>query len=408
MKALRFPRPLSALFLAAAAGLQPGPAPAADTVPPPRTHVLFMGTDLSVMHQKKLRRVEDVTGSEFKIRVDGHVILVPTRLAPINLHVDAEFKLSGLSVQLDQLQSGPAYSYGNDPMRKLEETNRNTSNVAQGRDLADSGLATSKANLAATLENTSHYSNQAQAAREVAAAERRLDASQRQLNASDFAMNSDLINVGAGANKATLANGSFDAMEVSFKVSSPVELDQPYVVILFAFHDPAAKPGVNGLVIHAQALESIDAKPRFVRVLRGGLPPGFQFVDCAVHIFNHGWEVATNRSDKRVALTHDEARQYLVTQHFGAHKGETLPATALRDPLLRASRPGLTVAQQTRTIYVRVGRDGVVRGIFADADCQLPLDEAATTAALGEVFFMPALEHGRPVDGVAPVRLAEL
>ena len=403
------PRP-AVLCLVAAVYLSLGLMAADESALPPRTYVLYMGTDLSVQYQKKLQRVEDVTGSEFKIRVDREEIRVPTRLGPVNLHVDADLKLSGLSVQLDELKSGPGYTYGNDPMRKLEETNRNTMVTADMRDTADAAVTQSVANLAAVEHNAAMggYGTAERAQHEIANATAGVSAANRQVDYTTISSGSDSSNLGSGANRMALAAGNYDAMEVSFKVSSPVELGQPYMVILFKFHEPGAKPGVDGLVIHAQALEPIDAKPRYVRVLKGGLPSGFKFVDCTVHIYNRGVELATNCSEKRVELTRHEAQQYVVMQHRGEHKGATLPAAAVRGMLFRARLQGLTTAQRTRTFYTKVAKDGALLGVFADADCTVSLEDAGTKSALEEIFFTPALEQGRPMEGVARVRLADL
>lgn len=409
METLRFAFRHHIVFLISVVVLPLGAVAAVDSAPPPN-HILFMGADLSVLHAKKLYLVKDVTGSSLSIRVDGDEVLVPTSPGPINLHVDADLKLSGFSMQLDELKAGPGYTYAHDPMRKLEEANRNNLAMADQQDFSRASVTRAEANLAAVTENVSHYPDQAKAQgqREIAAATSGLQASNQMMNSTDIAVGSDLSNVGSGANRMALNEGKFDAMEVSFKASSPVELERPYMVVLFRFHDPAAKPGVNGLVIHAQALDPIDANPRYVRVLRGGLPIGFTFVDCAVHIYNRGREVATNRSEMRTELTRGDTQKYLLGSHLGAHKGATLPAAAVPGTLPRARREGMSLDQLTRYVYAKVARDGALLGGFADVDCTVPIENAATAAALGEIFFVPALEAGKPVDGVARVRFSDI
>jgi len=58
---------LSLVVLASVASL----SAAEEKLPVPGSHVLFMGADLSVQRDKKIYRVEDVTGSELKIHVEG-------------------------------------------------------------------------------------------------------------------------------------------------------------------------------------------------------------------------------------------------------------------------------------------------------------------------------------------------
>ena len=402
-------------FLITAATLPLGAAVAVGSgATPPPNHVLFMGTDLFVQYQSKLYRVDDVTGSNFRIKIDGQDIFVPTRPNPVSLRVDAELKLSGLSVQLDELKAGEGYTYANDPARRFEEANRTQMATQDMQDTANAAVPRNEANLEAVKVNVGHYDIglhpelKERGQREIADAQALLDSSNRTVDYTTLSRTSDSSNIGSGANRMALAKGNFDAMDVSFKISSAVELKQPYMVILFHFHDPAAKPGVNGRVIHAQALDPIDARPRYVRVLRGGLPTGFKYVDCSVHIFNGRWEVATNQSDKRVELTRSETQLYFAMNHIGAHKGETLLAAAVPGTLPLVQREGLNPAQMTRTIYAKVGSDGALQGVFTDKDCNTPLEDARMTAALYEVFFTPALELGKPVDGVARVRLSEM
>ena len=57
------------------------PAAGADTkAEPAKTHVLFMGADLAVQRDKKFHRVEDVVGSELKIRIGKREALVVVSL----------------------------------------------------------------------------------------------------------------------------------------------------------------------------------------------------------------------------------------------------------------------------------------------------------------------------------------
>ncbi len=397
------------LSFAAVLCLLPFMAGAEDKTPP-KTHALFMGADLVVQREKKLYRVEDVAGSEFMIHVDKQEVFVPTRNRQTGLQVSYNLKLSGASVKLDGLESGPAYTPENDPMRKLAEASNNAAGIAAQSDITSAQLARATSNRddsARALAGSKTEEEIRNNTRALGVAQGDVNASQAQMDYVASSMMSDMVNVGSGAHQMQIAEGNFDAMEVSFKISSETELDRPYMVILFRFHEPTAKPGVDGMVIHAAALDPINSKPRYVRVLRGGLPSGFKFVDCAVHIYNRGREVATNTSDKRVDLTRDEAQQYVVMEYVGVSKGVTARAGAVSGTLSLAQRQRLRPDQITRRVYAKVGKDGTMLGAFADEDCNHPLEDPGIVAALGEVFFTPALDQGKPVDGIARVRLSD-
>jgi hypothetical protein len=394
-------------------------AGAAETGPakpsaPARTHVLFMGADLSVQREKRYYQVEDVTGSELKIRIGKKEFFVPTRSRSTSLKVSNSLKLSGASVQLDDLQSGPAYTSANDPMRKAIAASGSAGGASALQDLAQgqvNQVAVAEAHAAdaaarygalpegkEALVNAQNFKNELQLV-ELASA-----GSTQELKYSS--QNSAAAHV--DKMQGEMAEGNFDAMEVSFKISSPVELDDPYMVILFRFQERDAKAGEVGMLIHAKSLDPVTDKPKYVRVREAGLPRGFKYVDCEVHIYNRGEEVATNASAKRVELSRGEAQQYLVIEHIGANKGATVAASVVPGTLPPARRKLLSGDQLNRTVYAKIDKDGAVLGVYSDEGCNLQLDDAATLAALGEAFFKPALRQGKPVEGTALVRLGEI
>lgn len=395
-----------------------GPLPAADQAapaspPPAKTHVLFMGADLAVQRDKKFHRVEDVVGSELKIKIGRKEFFVPTRNRMTGLKVNHSLKLAGVAVQLDGLESGPGYTPANNPVHKFDRESGAAGGAAAVQDLAYGRMISLNMNatLGAMVAEANDGSTRAIAQAEAAAAQAiATEAMHSAASAGAQMQFSQQYNTGAYADrmKQELAEGNYDAMEVSFKISSPVELDDPHMVILFKFQERDAKPGEEGLLIHAKALDAIGPKPQYIRVREAGLPRGFKYLDCEVHIYNRGEEVATNASSKRVELTREEAQQYLVIEHIGANKDATVPAVAVPGTMPPARLKELTLDQLNRTYYAKVAPDGSLLGLYADESCNLQLSDAVTLAAVGEAFFKPALVKGKPVEGVARVRLGEI
>jgi hypothetical protein len=402
--------PLSRLVCLGLAAWGALPAvPAAENPRPAKSHVLFMGADLAVEREKKYYRVADVVGSELKIRIGQKEFFVPTRQRQTGLKVDYGLKLTDAMAQIDGLQSGPAYTPGNDPRLKFDRESGAAGGAAAVQDLAYGQMLSASLSAgfsSAAAANSPRPETEAAAA----AAQTRLEDSMRQLDRTSQMRWDSQNNTGRSAEQMelALAEGNYDAMDVSFKVSAPVELDDPYMVVLFRFLERDAKPGQEGMLIHAKALDPIGRRPHYVRVVEGGLPMGFKFVDCQVHIYNHGQEVATNVSPKRVELTHDEARQYILIDYLGSNKGANLPAGVAPGTLPRARRAELSLDQLNRIFYVKVSPDGLMLGAFQDEACHDPLTDAGTLAALGDVFFKPALAQGKPAEGVARVRLGEI
>jgi len=385
----------------------------AASTPPPKPYVLFMGADLDVQREKKYHRVEDVVGSELKIRIGRKEFFVPTRNRSTSLKVSHSLKLSGATVQLDNLEGGPSYTPANDPVRKMIAASGAAGGAAAVQDLAygrmiQMSILATEASMSA---NASSGPGAGAAQLAAAQAEQKYQESLAQAGEmSSIIQTSSQYNTGAYVDQMQkeLAEGNYDAMDVSFKISSPVELDDPYMVVLFKFQERDTKPGQESMIIHAEALDPIGPKPKYIRVRKGGLPRGFKYLDSEVHIFNRGMEIATNASSRRVELTREEAQQYLVIEHMGANKDATLPAVAVSGSLAPGRLKALSLDQVNRTYYVKVGPDGSVVGLYADESCNLKIDDSMTLGAVGEVFFKPALVKGKPVEGVARVRLGEI
>ncbi len=401
---------VSAPFMRAA---EAKPAPDAQPVPG-KTYVLFLGTDLSVQRDKKYHRVESVEGSEFRIKIGKKEFFVPTRNRRTGLKVSHSLKLADTSVKIDGLFAGPAYTPANDPVRKMIAASGAAGGAAAVQDLAygrmiraEMGLGAANQALAGTPEGSASRP-MVEAAQQAAQAE--YNAGAMQASSANDAMLTQQNDTAAYVHKMNLEldEGNHDAFEVSFKVSSPVELDSPHMVILFKFRERDAKPGTEGMLIHAEAIDRIGPNPKYIRVRQGGMPPGFKYLGCEVHLFNRGREVATNKSSKRVVLSRGEAQQYLVIEHIGANKNQTAPALAVPGTMPRERLKELTLDQLNRTYYARIAPDGSLVDLFADESCNLKIDDATTRAVVAEAFFKPALVKGKPVEGVARVRVGEI
>jgi hypothetical protein len=387
------------------------PARSAEAPPSAKTHVLFMGADLEVQREKKFYRVEDVVGSELKIRVGRKEVLVPTRNRSTSLKVGHALKLAGASVKLDDLQAGPAYTTANDPTRKAIAASGSAGGAAALQDLAQ-GQVMLAAAASAHADRVEEANKGIPEAKE-AADRMRIELREAEIKAATVSHEAtyDRVNhpaTHADQRQGELAEGNYDAMEVAFRISSPVELDDPHMVVLFKFQDRDAKPGDEGMVIHVQSLEPVGPRPKYVRVRQAGLPRGFKFLDCEVHIFNRGIEVATDASSKRLELTREEARQYVVIEHLGANKGATVPAAAVAGTVAPGRLKELNADQLNRICYAKIGADGALLGLFTDEGCTLQIEDAAALAVARDVLFKPALERGQPVAGVARLRLGAL
>jgi hypothetical protein len=213
----------------------------------------------------------------------------------------------------------------------------------------------------------------------------------------------------AGANVnlplGAASQNSFDALAVTFEVSSAKPLDHAYAVISARYQD---RDGVAGNWIYAKALGPIGAALKKVKIEQGGFPAGFQLQDFQVHLYNGSEEIATNVSPKRVPLTPDEAFEFVVMDYVGSHKGATLPAVPAMGKLPPDLASRIAGGEFKQTFYVKVSKDGLANDVFRDRSCVSKVDDPYLLSVVESLRFKPALENGKPVDGVAALKLGQL
>ncbi len=229
-------------------------------------------------------------------------------------------------------------------------------------------------------------------------------------NSAQFNSGRGLNDVGVMVDKmqGELDKKLFDAMEVTFRVSSPHPLHNPYIVIVAQYHEQQEKPGVAHNWIFAAQLDPIDNEPRRIRILRGGLPLGFELEKFQVHLYDHGNEIATNVADKRVPLTKDEAFEYVLIDYLGHNKGATLPPAPAMGRLPPGFYTWLVNSRLQSTYFVKVDKTGRVTEAFFDEACQKKIDDPYLADAITHLLFKPALENGKPIDAVARLNLHQL
>jgi hypothetical protein len=291
------------------------------------------------------------------------------------------------------------YTPANDPEKKFAREQPGFSGQAQ-YDLAQ-GHATQAA-LAATMSAPDAPGRPA-----LEAAARDAQATAAQVAGE---MNGPMYNVGEYALKMQqeLALKLFDAIEIAFEVSAPALVTNPYVVIVAQYHDPDEAKGTAHNWIYAKSLDPIDRTPRKVTIRKGGFPKGFELEGYQVHLYDHGRELATNVAERQMALTRDEAFKYVLIEYLAAHKGANVPASPGLTRLPPDLRERLSGAQFTQTFYVKVTKDGLPAGTYVDPSCLQEVEDSYLRSVVADIRFKPALEKGRPVDGVALLKLSDL
>lgn len=400
-------RPLAVLTLAFTLPLASPPSLRADGAEP-KTHTLFMGVDFAVEYQHQFYHVRDVEGGSFVIRVDGKDVKVPANWTAVKIKVDRSLKLSPTSVAVGHLVADRAYTPGNDPVKKYNRQNQEVMAAEEALSASVSRQAAAEVSVTVGKSVVARATAAGQVAMlgmptaDPAKFERDANAGQAALAAS-YNNNSGFI----GQMQSELAKENFDAIDVTFDVSAAKPIAHPYAVVMAEYRARDAKPNEASNWLYATELQPITEKVRKIHIKQGGFPEGYALQKFQVHLYDGPDEVATSVGDKQVPLTRREAFAYLLLEYLGSHKGATLtaaPAMGRPDDDVRAK---LSPEQLDTTYYVKVSKDGLPAGVYADSACSRPI-EGTVAATVQDVRFYPALENGAAVEGVAKVRLSRL
>ncbi len=401
---------LFAALVTTAAAAAAKPAPPAAPERPDATHTLFMGSDISVEWKGAMYPVQHVQGSSFIIKADGKRVVVPTSNTSLKLKLEDNLKLTPTAATVTNLKADRAYTTANDPTQKLAQMVSLTMSQMAEEDLALRSLRQADTNNGIAQAAAAVADPRDTGAREMAA----FTASQAAAAAGNFAQTVDrgfssFNDVGTHVNRmgTELMQEQFDALRLSFDVSSAQPLGEPYMVVVARFLENPEDPKSVRQLVYAQELSPIGPKPHTIQLFRGGFPPGYVLQEYRVHLYDHGNEVATTVARKRVALTADEAFQYSVVDYLTQNRDKNAAATPAKAfwPANLRSRLAATGAKEV--VYVKVGKDGKPTGAFEDENCSHALSEGEIKAALADLRFFPAMNKGKAAEGVVPVRLAQ-
>ncbi len=365
-----------------------------------------MGADFTIEQDGKQCPVLDVTGDAFVIQDQGKEQRIPMSRGAAKIKITPALKMTESSAELNDVKTDRAYTAANDP------------DVAFQRSLVRSALLNSDAIKAIDQANAGVHTGDVGTAAGNAAAQKLgyvpVHAASDAENARAIArVSTARIMGGPGTTlhenqSLSRSEGSFDAMDVKFKVSAPRALVRPFVVFVAQYRPPGAKPGQIANWIYARALKPVGRTPTEVQVEQGGFPPGFELQEFQIHLYDQGEEIVTNLSPKRVDLTTGEARQYVLAEYIGSHKGATLPAAPAMGHLPEDFPQRLAKGDLREVVYVKVAADGRPLESFRDRACSQKFDDPYVNDVVARLFFKPALAEGRPVESVTALDLSKL
>jgi hypothetical protein len=424
------------------------PAFTVDEAASAKTHTLFMGADIAINLDRDIYRVQDVFGSNWVIDINGREKEISAKEAPLNLKITPVLKLTEVSATVVGFKKVPAYSYANDPSVRLTKGLDGTASMnndlmarAENAQIIVDTMTNKAMGGAALLAGTwDQFSDNAM----LVTAQHAYSnlhttgitkgtgiGSGLPLPSSVVGGGGDAMDLGSasadpnvraaevggasvigqsanGNEPGKIATRGLDALDIEFDIRSSKPLHNPYVVTMTRFRTASSRPGMVQNLVYAEALHPIDEHLSHVHFLEEGFPYNYELIDFQVHIYNRGEEVATNIAADRVELTRDEAFEYVKMEYVGAHPKDTLPAVPAMAKLPSDLPAKLAQGKYTGLYYVKVSKEGLAYVAYSDPACTREIDDPYLTSVIKRIRFKPALNNGKTVDGIAPLRLGQL
>jgi hypothetical protein len=422
------------------------PQATAEVSSAPKDHVLFVGTDLAVKEGKEFYHVVGAKKDTLQV-AKGHRISEVRLGQGANIRVSRGVKLSNLSATISNIQtesvdrvSARAQLAAMQSAMALDDNARDQEDRLHGNMMMLSAVAIDpqpdRPNMRAYISRGNLDAMQASASasyigalpdldRMSSAASTLLTQNQMRVDPIDDEITLDASalpglkllggsDVGgsgiSGSTSNSLSQGNVSTstaeVELTFEVSSPAQLEHAYIVVV-ANYGSSSKPDQVARQISTKQFGHIDSHPQRVKMKHAASINGLPFKRFDMGLYANGQEVATNLSEKRLALTSDQAFQFFLLDYLSTHKGATLPPTPLLMTPRSEFRQQVEKIDGKQKIYANVDKMGKVLGISADPAGIQPLP-AALESPLRNVRFMPALEKGAPVDGRVEVTLGQL
>lgn len=400
----------------------------------PKDHVLFVGTDLSVKQNGEFCHVVGATKNTLKIEKDRR--LLDVRLGEgTSIRINKGVKLSNLSATISNLHTEcEDREAARTQLAAMHSSMLISAEAADQEDRMHGALTLSTGTAVIRQEDVIHGTDSADALKAIQEEHRNnyvgalpaLDLARdtAQTFLTDTVARTGSINdeltldasdlpglrlLGASSNESlggrVVLNSSVQ-VDLGFAVSSPQPLDHAYLIVVANYSSPT-KPDQTARQISAREFSRIDSKPQQVKLTHAASLNGLPFRKFDIALFANGQEVATNLSEKRLALTSDQAFQFFLIDHLSAHKGATLPPTPMLMTPRMEFRRQVEKTELNQTIYANVDKMGNVLGMSTDVAGKQRLP-SLVESALQNVRFLPALNNGAPVEGRVMVTLAQL
>jgi hypothetical protein len=390
---------------------QPASPPAATTADTSasKPYAIYMGADLSIEWKGKLYSVRDVEGANFVIDVDGKTTKVPTTIRDLKIKIDPMIKVSAAALTVSDFKPERVFSAEADPARHFAEGARMAFAASQMADMATSKFVYEQSSLG-WMQNHPEVKpdDGGYTQADIGAQQAVLDASGSALDNAfhDQIANAYAMGDAVGRAEADAAAERFDAFRVTFQIAAKNPVPNPYAIVILRIRPDANNPKSMIQWVYAQKIAALGTEPQKMEIFHKGFPPGYELLDAQLHVYQNGVELDTSLGNKRKGLSAAEAFQFAVADYVYRNR----EMTAEPVPNRKFAPTGLMFPAKgsNQTYYVKVAKNGLPLGAFTDRECTQKVDDSDVVAAVMRLRFNPALNKGKPVEGIAVVRPTEI
>ncbi len=358
---------------------------------PARDHVLFVGTELMVRQEDGIVPVRRVEGRSVEL-ADGSGKVVPVRLTS-GLQLRPATKVSTTQLQIDDLKVERCFSPAADPHREQMRNQMALQHyMADRMEAAEQGLRD-----AARPPDPNSQGGDAASAAPVDASELALA---ELTSVMDLTSRGNTLTANSDRPMSRRQEAlDFDALRLECTMSAPESLRDVQAVVVVRL----SKEGEFSDISFPVTIGNVGTSPRRVSIMQAGIPPGYTVKDTRLHLFVQTEEFPSNLSEKRYAVTADEAREYLRLVHMDRYRGESAPA----EPAWSLMPASLLDREDGHDLDFPVTVDLDERGQIVRVHDERAVIPAQVREALSQMVFMPALREGVAVASTLTVNLAE-
>lgn len=368
---------------------------------PSKPYALFMGNDVDIPYKEAFHRVQNIVGNDLVIRVGGQSKIVSGRSLE-SFKLNYGLKLSHISATIDGFKYERTYTPANDPGRRLIEQvgNAYAQNYADQQAMNKAMTSQLAAEQGLSAAQSSGGGNAAGAAQSMAA----VQAAQAKLQQLQSMSGSVPTNASTGVHAPAV--DAYDAIDVSFRITSPVVLEHPYIVFIATYRLPSDSAKDEHRFLFGREIPAIGPGPVEVSFQRGGLPAGFEVTSHELHVYQNAREIATNLSSRRVDMTREAVATYLRVNHIADHRNDSAPAGAILLPNVEVGKLRIPRTKLLDHFFVKVDAKGLIVRVSSDPN---GVHDATPeqNEALRDFIFVPAVNKGIPSESSIALRVID-